>query len=811
MKNPKDETDKCQLQFACIACNRTTQALRWANCGLVAYGACYNVALYKPNIKNSTGKLLHVLNGHSSRVNCVEWIRSDDEDDLELASGSSDNTVILWQGRNGKWEKQQVLSGHLNMVCALTSVVSSASSYLVSASSDFSIKLWTKCNNDSMYDCSQTISFGNAFVYTISMACLPDTDTHLLACGCDDTTIQLYVLNGNHLDLVLVLKGHKDAIRCLAFTKSTCGDLLLASGSQDSYIRLWKISTRTVIGLGSSVECAFPDVSVLALQEQVFTSCAQQFSVVLESVLIGHEGWVLGVSWGPLSTSMPTPWPSLLSASMDRTAVLWKYHDEEKVWIDTARMGEVGGNTLGYYGCASSPLGLPTSVIVHGYQGALQMWTQNTDDDKKWRTAITISGHFGQVEDFDWDKDGDFVITASTDQSTRLFALWNRDSMASTWHEIARPQIHGYDMKAIVMLDRYKYASGAQEKVVRVFSAPRSFYNSFSCISNIEASNQEVTELPLGATVPVLGLSNKAVYQDDIASWSEEKLASDDSVTHAKKSPFVDEPALFNPALINEPPVEDVLLQNTLWPEIQKLYGHGFEIFSLAATRDGTVLATACKASKAEHANILIWDTTSWKLLYQLAAHSLTVTQMSFSNSGEYLLSVSRDRTWALHQRDATDNKQYTLLQKTDKTNCVHSRIIWSCAWTCDDRYFITVSRDKKAVVWTSNGSHWLPCGTVLNLANAATAISVLDQITSRGEYVIAVGLECGGVVVYTWGSSEDWTLVMNVDRKLCPVLHIKRLRWRTSKKSLDGYELGICSSDHTFRILRLDAKLLGK
>lgn len=37
------------------------------------------------------------------------------------------------------------------------------------------------------------------------------------------------------------------------------------------------------------------------------------------------------------------------------------------------------------------------------------------------------------------------------------------------WCEIARPQVHGYDMQCLSMLSRYRLASGADEKVsVRV-------------------------------------------------------------------------------------------------------------------------------------------------------------------------------------------------------------------------------------------------------------------------------------------------------------------------------------------------------
>ena len=47
--------------------------------------------------------------------------------------------------------------------------------------------------------------------------------------------------------------------------------------------------------------------------------------------------------------------------------------------------------------------------------------------------------------------------------------------------------------------------------------------------------------------------------------------------------------------LISAPPTEENLLQNTLWPETQKLYGHGYEVFSVASDPAGKLVASACK------------------------------------------------------------------------------------------------------------------------------------------------------------------------------------------------------------------------
>lgn len=99
------------------------------------------------------------------------------------------------------------------------------------------------------------------------------------------------------------------------------------------------------------------------------------------------------------------------------------------------------------------------------------------------------------------------------------------------------------------------------------------------------------------------------------------------------------------------PPLEEHLAQSSLWPEVAKLYGHGAELFCVAASPSGDLLASACKAQTSSTAAVWLWDTSTWAALGSLTAHSLTVTQLQFSPDGQWLLSVSRDRTVAVYQR----------------------------------------------------------------------------------------------------------------------------------------------------------------
>ncbi|XP_016987168.2 probable elongator complex protein 2 [Drosophila rhopaloa] len=782
--------------YTSVACNRCTECADWGPNGWIAYGACNAVAIMDPKFNGNSAKILYTLVEHTKRVNTVKWL-----DQGTLLSGGDDGNAIFWElGKTGA-TKSLLLKGHASGVNAVDGVRRQDGSWLLAtAAADSTIKLWTYQQGN--YVCFQTIQLSGGFCFSLRLKLLPTSNHVLLAFSGDDETVSLWTEQieatggGDSLGLqfqrVHKLIGHEDWVRGLDFVDDG-EDLLLASGSQDNFIRLWRIAPRSedqmrenridLLQLSENDSEIKVEEKILQLGQQAW------YAVSLESVLYGHEGWIYGVHWH----KTPEQELRLLSASIDKTLIVWA-PTEQGVWLEEVRVGEVGGNSMGFFGGKFSADG--HSIMAHSYQGGFHIWNQDLDRPQLWTSNVIVGGHYGEVRDLAWEHEGAYLMSVSADQTTRLHAPWLQDGHNTTWHELARPQVHGYDMQALALLSRYKFASGAEEKIVRTFQAPANFIENFRHISGLkkdEAGDVLLDSLPKGASVPSLSLSNKAVY----------KVESDVEATGKGKDDYPDN--YFVPITLETPPQEETLMQNTLWPELQKLYGHGYEIFALAATADGSVLASTCKASNAEHAQIIIWNTSNWKQLQKLSGHQLTVTQLSFSPNAQYLLSVSRDRRWCLFERQ-NSTAGYQLVASTDKSNGVHTRIIWSCDWSPDGQFFVTSSRDGKVVAWRksedgneSSLNGW-QAAEVLDLKNESiTAVAFSHHSCAN---ILALGTETGLIKIYKLARGE-WILLCDLSKSQAHHLTVRRLQFRPGK----DLQLASCGEDHLVRIY--DLKLI--
>lgn len=314
-----------------------------------------------------------------------------------------------------------------------------------------------------------------------------------------------------------------------------------------------------------------------------------------------------------------------------------------------------------------------------------------------------------------------------------------------------------------------KLISGGDEKVIRMFDAPFSYVKVFNSLHpeakeinlrfNEQRTNEEM-EILLGqdaAKKQPLGLMNKptiVLANQNLRVDEEEGGGFGGEYDPTKFLSNTKTDTLANNQ-ITEPPVEDVLMLKTLWPETQKLYGHAFEVFCITASHDGTCAASACKAKDKKYAEIVIWDlrkagSSAVVPVSKVAAHGLTVVQMEFSKDDLKLLSCSRDRQWCLFSRNSTDSFEFTLLKKVKDA---HTRIIWGINWSHDDALFATASREKsKSVkVWNAIADVGSLHSELPNDENpSATAVQFFpSKINKSSQYALLVGLESGDINIW--------------------------------------------------------------
>lgn len=701
-------------------------------------------------------------------------------------SCSDDSKIIYW---NLEDNKKIILRCHQNGVTSVDALYNDGEITVASSSADSTVRLW-RFNPDLDHEADSFQVFDilrNGICFNVKLFAMPDVGI-LLAYATDDDKIHLFGENFSKcFERLETLVGHEDWVRGLDFTNDKRGDVLLASSSQDSFIRLWRISSKP----DTDVIC---DESLLQVEERTFVFAGKKFLLSLESVLQGHENWVYSVHWSkdPESHTL-----QLLSSSMDKTMIIWTFDKEQKLWTEKLRVGDVGGNSLGFYGAKFNSSG--NSVIGHGFQGSLHLWHQNAKDDRLWESGAISGGHFKEVKDIAWEPNGEFLFSTSVDQTTRIHA---RNGNSSKYYEIARPQVHGYDMQCLAVLSRYRFASAAEEKIVRTFQAPGNFVENLRNLvglANDAEGDAIIQSHQKGASVPSLGLSNKAVYDNEI----------DLSAVEDKK--FKDEypENYFVPMSMTEetPPTEEYLAQNTLWPELQKLYAHGYELYSLAATRDGKILASACKATSVDHAEIILWDTKSWNIIQRMLSHKLTVTSMKFSSDGKRLLSVSRDRLWTLFEKfGSSEQPNFEIVASSSRNNGIHERIIWTCCWTHDDKFFATGSRDGKVVAWTkasikdevSSLGDYKAVEFSMNLRQSSVTALAFANTLIDGCYLLATGLECGKIHLHKF-NGESFELLKTLDHSEAHHLAVNKLEFQPNHTG-DVY-LASCSADHFVKI----------
>ena len=687
------------------------------------------------------------MRGHTDHVNAVHFFPTVAGQPQIILSGSGDKTIRIWRARSADtdvFDSVATLNGHKRPVKCLA--VSKSPDIVVSGSADSTIKIWRLVVQDACVKAEllQTVQTQPRFTpLSLALHRLPNSGELVLAVAGTKNAVQVYVSSRNsNFCHQATLTGHEDWIPAIAITKERPiedSDLLLATASQDKYIRLWRITRRETKSDSTNGDVLATFEQTLSNKAHMLEASQYSYALTFEALLLGHDDWIYTLSWRLDNNQL-----RLLSASADNSIAIWQLEESSGVWVCTTRLGEISaqkgsttatGSTGGFWIGLWSPNG--NTLVSLGRTGSWRLWNYDGNQDR-WVQGVGIGGHTKSVADVAWSREGSFLVSTGSDQTTRLHAAWKQGTKRS-WHEMARPQIHGYVLNCIDSLSQTQIISGADEKLLRVFDEPRATAELLDQLCGIKTSGQE--NLPVAANIPVLGLSNKAIEdvnegQNEVNEGvAAEEALLDTSVTQALSVDLI------------HPPFEDQLARYTLWPEKEKLYGHGYEISAVAASHDGSLVATSCRASSIDHALIRIYETKDWRQIKPpLVAHSLTVTALCFSKDDQFLLSVGRDRQWVVFERDVDSHDSYLLKHSNPKG---HSRMILYAAWAPVEagRIFATASRDKTVKVWSMSGTH-AECMVTITASSPVTAVDIAPILLQEC-VIVAMGTETGEVGLY--------------------------------------------------------------
>ncbi|RYY72442.1 WD40 repeat domain-containing protein, partial [archaeon] len=349
-----------------------------------------------------------------------------------------------------------------------------------------------------------------------------------------------------------------------------------------------------------------------------------------------------------------------------------------------------------------------------GYGGSFHLW-QHDSLANRWYPVKFLSGHFDTVEDVAYDMDdGGYVVTVSHDQTCRIFAPTyptnpspsypctspsTSPSTSHTYHEVSRPQIHGYDLNCVVLsyghgdadghthshtkLHTYSILTGGEEKVIRVFEMPKIVYDGLHTLCHIPLHTH--TPSIHQAYIPELGLSNKG---RELATQQEVKDLLARGVSD------IDWGVL---------PLESQLADFTLWVEVEKLYGHHNDVLCMGMSYDGVHMVSSSKARYGQDSTalLLLWRIksshahtpshtpssdlthtnthipspvhTSYEVVQALPGNTSTVVCLQFSRHNQYLVTGSKDRKLCVYVYDA-HTQVYELVLVVSSA---HKRIIW--------------------------------------------------------------------------------------------------------------------------------------
>ena len=545
----------------------------------------------------ASGQLLRTLE-HGRTVRSVDF----SPDGIHVVSGGRDALLKLWDVATG--ELLRTYQGH---TASINSVVFSPGAHVLSGSGDKTLKLWDVVSG-------QLLRTFEGHADLVNSVAFSRDGTRVLS-GSGDKTLKLWdVVSGQ---LLRTFEGHAGSVTSVAFSPDGAHVL---SGSEDKTLKLWDAASgqlqRTEGQSDQVTSVAFsPDGThlVSAARNDQTLKLWQTDTGQLVRTFQGHSAWVNSVAFSRDGTRV-------LSGSGDKTLKLWDV-------ISGQVLRTFGGRLAAISSVAFSPAGnrlVSSNGDFPFLDTGLSLWDSATGQRLR-----TFEGHSEEVNSVAFSADGARALSGSTDETLKLWDV-------VTGQPLRTFAGAGWVTSVAFSPDGSRLLSGNWDKVLQLWDAAtgqllRTFEGHSKGILSVAFS-------PDGTRV-LSGSVDKTLKLWEVASGKLLRTfeGHSDAITSVAFSPD-------GSRLLSGSRDYTTKAWNAATGELQRTFQGDSIINSVAFSPDGI------RVLSGGYKTLWLWDAETGQLVRTFEGHAAKVTSGTFSPDGRRIVSGSLDTTirfWA--------------------------------------------------------------------------------------------------------------------------------------------------------------------
>jgi WD40 repeat protein/serine/threonine protein kinase len=336
----------------------------------------------------------HTFRGHTATV----WSVGFSPDGKRLVSGSSDNTLKVWDAQTG--QQTLTLRGHTSAV--LSVAFSPDGKRLLSGSADKTLKVWDAQTGQ------ETLSLKGHTEPVTSVAFSPDGKR--LASASEDRSVKVW--DAQTGQDTLSLKGHRHGVLSVAFSPD---GKRLASGSSDATVKVWDAQTgQETLTLKGHTDWVS---SVAFSSDGRRLVSASGNAILLPDKAGGLKVWDVQTGEQTLSLNEHTGGFSSVAFSPDGKRLISGGGDQA-VRVCDAQTGQETLTLKGHTGHVTSVAFSPDGQRLVSGSGdqTVKVWDAQTGQESR-----TLQGHTSHVTSVAFSPDGQRLVSGSVDETVKVW------------------------------------------------------------------------------------------------------------------------------------------------------------------------------------------------------------------------------------------------------------------------------------------------------------------------------------------------------------------------------------------------------